>query len=234
MGHLLLGRKGRMIQVFSDTGQVIPATIVEAGPCTVTQVKTVKSDQYNAIQLAFDPVKERSLSKPEIGHCKKAGIGPHRVLRESRLGIEPTQKLGEVITCAIFKPGDLVDVVGTTKGRGTAGVMKRHGFHGRPASHGHMCHRRPGSIGMHSDPGRVFPNKRMAGQYGVERSTVKNLEVISVDEGQHLMLIKGALPGPRGGLVSIQTAKTGVKKVRGVAPVLKDKKTAKTAQKAKK
>ncbi len=234
MGHLLLGRKGRMIQVFNDFGQVIPVTIVEAGPCTVTQVKTSKTDQYNAIQLAFDAVKERSISKPELGHFTKIGVAPHRFLRENRLGAEPTEKLGDVITCAIFKPGDLVDVVGTTKGRGTAGVMKRHGFHGRPASHGHMCHRRPGSIGMHSDPGRVFPNKRMAGHYGVERSTVKNLEVVSVSEGRHLMLIKGALPGPRGGLVQIQTAKTGVKKVRVVVAAPKDKKTAKTAQKPKK
>jgi large subunit ribosomal protein L3 len=216
MGQMILGRKGRMVQVFNDVGQVIPATIVEAGPCTVTQVKSVKSDGYNAIQLAFDAVKERSVSKPVLGHLKKAGVGPHRVLRESRLEAEPTQKTGEVITCTTFKAGDLVDVIGTTKGRGTAGVMKRHGFHGRPASHGHMCHRRPGSIGMHSDPGRVFKGKKMAGQYGNERSTMKNLEVISVDEGRNLLLIKGAIPGPRGGLVTVQTAKTGV--IRKKAP----------------
>lgn len=228
MAHLIFGRKGRMIQVFTDQGQVVPVTIVEAGPCTVTQVKSVKSDGYNAIQLAYEPVKDRSLTKPELGHLKKVGVAAHRFLRESRLDAEPTAKPGEVVNCGGFKPGDLVDVVGVMKGRGTAGVMKRHGFHGRPASHGHMCHRRPGSIGMHSDPGRVFPGKKMAGHYGNSRVTQKNLQVFSVDAENHLMLIKGAIPGPRGGFITVRTAKTGVIK----APPPPPKATSKNPTKA--
>jgi large subunit ribosomal protein L3 len=213
---------------------VVPATIVEAGPCTVTQVKSVKSDGYNAVQLAFEQVKERSVSKPVLGHLKKASVAPHRYLREWRMDGEPTQKAGEVITCVTFKKGDLVDVIGITKGRGTAGVMKRHGFHGRPASHGHMCHRRPGSIGMHSDPGRVFKGKRMAGHYGSERCTTKNLEVISVNEAENLILIKGAIPGFRGGLVTVRSARTGVPRKVQAAEKPKAVKAAKPAAPPKK
>jgi large subunit ribosomal protein L3 len=212
MGQMILGRKGRMVQIFNDDGKVVPATIVEAGPCTVTQVKSVKTDGYNAVQLAFDQVKERSVTKPLLGHYKKASAAPHRYLREWRLEGEPTHKAGEVITCTTFKKGDLVDVIGVTKGRGTTGVMKRHGFHGRPASHGHMCHRRPGSIGMHSDPGRVFKGKRMAGHSGSARCTTKNLEVLSVNEAENLLLIKGAIPGFPGAFVTVRTALTGVVK----------------------
>ncbi len=234
MGHFILGRKGRMIQVFNESGQAVPVTIVEAGPCTVTQVKSAKgTDGYNAIQLAFDPIKEKSVSKPELGHLKKHGVAAHRVIREWRLDAEPSQKAGEVINCTVFKAGDLVDAIGWLKGRGTAGVMKRHGFHGRPASHGHMCHRRPGSIGMHSDPGRVFKNKKMAGHYGTTRQTTKNLEVIVVDEENHILLVKGAVPGPQGGLVYVQTAKTGVKKIKKVAAVDLKKKNPQKASAAK-
>jgi len=210
MGQMILGRKGRMVQVFNEDGKVVPATIVEAGPCTVTQVKSVKTDGYNAVQLAFEKVKARSLTKPLLGHYKKVNSEPHRFLREWRLDVEPTHKTGEVITCTTFKKGDLVDVIGVTKGRGTAGVMKRHGFHGRPGSHGHMCHRRPGSIGMHSDPGRVFKGKRMAGHHGSARCTTKNLEVLSVNEAENLILIKGAIPGFPGAFVTVRTALTGV------------------------
>jgi large subunit ribosomal protein L3 len=217
MGQMILGRKGRMVQVFNDDGKVVPATIVEAGPCTVTQVKSVKTDGYNAVQLAFEKVKERSVTKPILGIFKKVNTEPHRFLREWRLDAEPTQKTGEVITCTTFKKGDLVDVIGVTKGRGTAGVMKRHGFHGRPASHGHMCHRRPGSIGMHSDPGRVFKGKKMAGHYGSARCTTKNLEVISVNEAENLILIKGAIPGFPGAFVTVRTALTGVPKAAAPA-----------------
>jgi large subunit ribosomal protein L3 len=229
---MILGRKGRMIQVFNEDGRVVPATIVEAGPCTVTQVKSLKTDGYNAVQLAYEQVKERSVTKPVLGHLKKAGAGPHRFLREWRLEVEPTQKAGEVITCNAFKKGDLVDVIGTTKGRGTAGVMKRHNFHGRPASHGHMCHRRPGSIGMHSDPGRVFKGKRMAGHFGSERCTTKNLEVLSVNETENLILIKGAIPGSRGGFVTVRSARTGVpRKVQAVSAPKAVKTAAKPAKK---
>jgi large subunit ribosomal protein L3 len=234
MGQMILGRKGRMVQVFSDDGKAIPATIVEAGPCTVTQIKSEKTDGYNAVQLAYEQVKERSVSKPILGHLKKASVAPHRFLREWRLEKEPTQKAGEVITCTTFKKGDLVDVIGVIKGRGTTGVMKRHGFHGRPASHGHMCHRRPGSIGMHSDPGRVFKGKKMAGHHGASRCTTKNLEVISVNETDNLILIKGAIPGHRGGLVTVRTALTGVVKAPKAPEKAKAVKTAKPAPAKKK
>ena len=207
MGHFILGRKGRMTQVFTDAGNCVPVTIIEAGPCVVTQVKSAKAkDGYNAVQLAFAPAKAGALSKAEEGHCKKAGTEPFRHLREWRLTTEPAQATGEKIDCGGFKPGDMVDVAGLIKGRGTAGVMKRHGFHGRPASHGHMCHRRGGSIGMHSDPGRVFPGKKMAGQYGNTRHTAKNLEVVSVDIESNILLVKGAVPGARGGLLEIGSA----------------------------
>jgi large subunit ribosomal protein L3 len=201
-----------MTQVFQPDGTCIPVTILEAGPCKVTQVKTEASDGYNAVQLAFEPIREKVATKPAIGHFKRAGLEPHRFLRELRLDAAPTQEVGAVVACDAFATGALVDVVGTMKGRGNAGVMKRHGFHGRPASHGHMCGRRPGSIGMHSQPARVFSGKKMAGHYGASRVTVKNLEVVQVDTENNLVLVRGAVPGPRGGFVMIRTAKTGVPK----------------------
>jgi len=209
MAHFILGRKGRMTQVFTEEGDCVPVTIIEAGPCTVTQVKTEACDGYNAVQLAFEPVREKVVTKPVAGHLKKAGVGPHRFLREHRIDGAPTEEVGTTVTCANFEPGSLVDVVGTVKGRGTAGAIKRHGFARRPQSHGHMRTRRPGSIGMHSDPGRVFKGKRMAGHYGFNRHTVKNLEVVGVDSENNLLLVKGAVPGPRGGFIMIQVARTG-------------------------
>jgi large subunit ribosomal protein L3 len=207
MVQFILGRKGRMTQVFTPDGRCVPVTILEAGPCTVTQVKTLKTDGYNAVQLAYEPVREKLVSKPLLGHYKKAGTAPHRILREARLDAVPEDVVGNVVTCSAFAKGSLVDVTGTMKGRGTAGVMKRHGFHGRPASHGHMCQRRPGSIGMHSDPARVWKGKRMAGHYGDTRSTVQNLEVVAVDGEKNLLLVRGAVPGPPGGLVLIRAAR---------------------------
>ncbi len=208
MGHLILGRKGRMTQVFTDEGVCIPVTILEAGPCKVTQVKTESTDGYNAVQLAFEPVREKVLTKPQTGHCKKAGVTPHRYLREHRTDGVPDAEPGADVTCDVFEKGAFVDVVGTAKGRGTAGAIKRHGFARRPQTHGHMQTRRPGSIGMHSDPSRVFKGKRMAGHYGANRNTVKNLEVVLVDKQRNLLLVKGAVPGPQGGFVLIQTART--------------------------
>ncbi len=207
MAQFILGRKGRMTQVFTEDGRCIPVTIVEAGPCTVIQVKTAEKDGYNALQLAFEPVREGIISKPEAGHLKKAGAGLHRILRETRLDGAPTEQVGAVLSAAVFEKGHMVDVIGWIKGRGTAGVMKRHGFSGRPASHGHMCQRRPGSIGMHSDPARVFKGKKMAGHYGTTRQTVQNLEIVAVDGAKNLLLVKGGVPGPRGGLVMVRRAK---------------------------
>lgn len=211
MAHFILGRKGRMTQVFTDEGACIPVTIVEAGPCTVTQVKTFESDGYNALQLAYEPVREKIVTKPVAGHFKKAGAEPHRFLREHRLSDAPTEEVGTQVTCDGFATGSMVDVIGTVKGRGTAGAIKRHGFSCRPRTHGHMEQRRPGAIGMHSDPGRVLKGKKMAGHYGASRQTTKNVEVIKVDAERNLILLKGAVPGPRGGFIMIQTAKTAKK-----------------------
>lgn len=209
MGHFILGRKGRMTQVFTEEGVCIPVTILEAGPCKVTQVKTEASDGYNAVQLAYEPVREKVLTKPVNGHFKKAGVDAHRFLREHRMDSAPEAELGSEVTCGVFEAGHVVDVIGTVKGRGTAGAIKRHGFSRRPQTHGHMRTRRPGSIGQHSDPSRVFKGKRMGGHYGANRHTVKNLEVVSVDTERNLVLVRGAVPGPRGGFVMIQSAKTG-------------------------
>ncbi len=208
MADMILGRKGRMTQLFTDDGRCLPVTIVEAGPCTVTQVKTAEKDGYRAVQLAFDPAKEKSLSKPVLGHFKRAGVDPHRVLRELRFEDGSTlPEVGAKVLCSIFEKNHFVDVIGWMKGRGTAGVMKRHGFQGRPGSHGHMCQRRPGSIGMHSYPARVWKGKRMAGHYGTTRVTIQNLEVVRVDAEKNILMIRGAIPGPTGGLVMVRASK---------------------------
>lgn len=207
MVQFILGRKGRMTQVYTDDGRCVPVTIVEAGPCTVTQVKTTAKDGYNALQLAYEPTREKVSTKPMVGHFKKAGLPPHRFLREARLEAAPAEAVGAVVKCSEFAKGAFVDVIGTMKGRGTAGTMKRYGFHGRPASHGHMCQRRPGSIGMHSDPARVWKGKKMSGHYGASRLTVQNLEVVHVDEAKNILLVRGAVPGPTGGFVMIRAAK---------------------------
>jgi large subunit ribosomal protein L3 len=207
MTAFLLGRKGRMTQIFTENGQCIPVTILEAGPCTVTQVKGLESDGYHAVQIAYEKVREKVLTKPQLGHLSKAQVDPHRVLREQRLDGPAEAELGTVITADAFSQGDVVDVTGTTKGRGTAGAIKRHRFSRRPQSHGHMRTRRPGSIGMHSDPSRVFKGKRMGGHYGCDRHTSRNLEVVKVDVEQNLIMVKGAVPGPRGGLIEIRSAK---------------------------
>lgn len=222
MAHFILGRKGRMTQVFTEEGVCIPVTILEAGPCTVTQVKTADGvDRYNAVQLAYEPVKNTRkdsdkekdvLTKPMRGHFGKAGVDPHRFLREARLEEAPAMEVGSVIKCDVFAAGNFVDITGTTKGRGFAGTIKRHGFARRPATHGHMRTRRPGAIGMHSDPSRVFKGKRMSGRFGGSAHTVKNLEVVKVDAENNIILVKGAVPGPRGGFVMVRTAKTGIAK----------------------
>jgi large subunit ribosomal protein L3 len=196
-----------MTQVFTEEGKCIPCTILEAGPCKVTQIKTPETDGYHALQLAYEPVRAKVLSKPERGHLEKVGVEPHRFLREQRLDDPSEAELGGVVTCEVFGSGDFVDVSGVTKGRGFAGAIKRHGFSRRPQSHGHMRTRRPGSIGQHSDPSRVFKGKRMAGHMGNSRHTTRNLEVIHVDPERNLLLIRGAVPGPRGGFVTIRSAK---------------------------
>lgn len=209
---LILGRKKGMTQVFTDDGAHIGVTIVEAGPCVVTQVRTQEADGYDAIQLGFDDKTEKRTKKPLQGHFKKANTGPKRFLREERLFKPSEVAVGDTVTCTAFNEGDIVDVIGTTKGRGFAGTIKRHGFARGPKTHGGMNYRRPGSIGAASSPSRVFKGKRMGGHYGASRETTKNLQVVRVDPERGLLFIKGAVPGPNGGYVQVQTAKTGVKK----------------------
>ena len=209
---LLLGRKRGMTQLFADDGTVTPVTVVEAGPCTVMQLRTQDTDGYDAVQIGFEDVRDKVSNKPQVEAAKKIGTAPKRFLREQRLSAPAEVEVGQSLTVELFEEGALVDVVGTTKGRGFAGTIKRHGFARGPKTHGSMNYRRPGSIGCSAYPGRVFKGKRMSGHYGAKRKTVKNLEVIRVDAARNLLLIKGSIPGYNGSFVQIQTARTGVVK----------------------
>ncbi len=189
-------------------------TIVEAGPCVVTQVRSQDAGKggYDAIQLGFHEAKDKHTAKPQRGHFKKAGVANQRFLREERLDAPAEHSVGDVLTAEVFNEGDIVDVVGTTKGRGFAGTIKRHGFARGPKTHGSKNYRAPGSIGCSAYPSRVFKGKRMGGHYGASRQTTKNLTVVRVDKERGLLFIKGAIPGATGGFVQVQTAKTGIKK----------------------
>lgn len=200
----ILGIKVGMTQIFDkETGKSIPVTVVQAGPCTITQVKTKATDGYNSIQVGFDEVKEKALSKPELGHLKKAGAPPLRHLKEYRLD-DPSQfELGQALKADLFTEGQIVDVIGTSMGRGFAGYQKRHNFKRGSMSHGSKNHRLPGSTGAGTTPGRVYPGKRMAGQYGASQVTIRKLTVVQVDAERNLLLIKGAVPGKPGGLLNI-------------------------------
>jgi len=201
----ILGRKIGMTQVFDEDGHAVPVTVLEAGPCRVAQTKTPEKDGYTAAQLAFGEAKRPN--KPTTGHYAKAGITPARHLAELRLDTLEDYALGSEIKADVFEAGDMVDVIGVTKGKGFAGAMKRHGFKGLSASHGtQKKHRSPGSIGACATPARVFKGVRMAGQMGNVRVTTLNLKVIKVDPERNLMLVRGAVPGPRGGLVMVRTA----------------------------
>ena len=203
----ILGKKIGMTQIFTESGEAVPVTVIEAGPCYVTQVKTVETDGYNAVQLGFEEVKPKRLTKPELGHLRKNNLPPLRHLREIRTDDAASYEVGQVIDVSIFQEGERVDVTGTSKGRGFAGVVKRHGFGGGPKTHGQSDrHRAPGSIGATSTPGRVFKGLRMAGRMGGERVTVQNLEVVQVDPERNLLVVKGAVPGARGGLLLIRSA----------------------------
>ena len=206
----VLGTKVGMTQVFDEANRIVPVTVVKAGPCVVTQVRTPSVDGYNAVQLAFGAVDPRKVNKPETGHFTKAGITPRRHLVELRTSDAGEYSVGQEITATVFEAGAVVDVVGTSKGKGTAGVMKRHGFKGLGASHGtQRKHRSPGSIGGCATPSRVFKGTRMAGRMGHVRVTTQNLTVHRVDGESGLLLIKGAVPGPKGGLVLVKTAAKG-------------------------
>lgn len=206
----LLGKKLGMTQVWDADNRLVPVTVVEAGPCVVTQVRNGETDGYDAIQLAFGAIDPRKVTKPMTGHFEKAGVTPRRHLVELRTADAADHELGQEISADVFEAGQRVDATGTTKGKGFAGVMKRHGFAGVSASHGaHRNHRKPGSIGGCATPGRVFKGMRMAGRMGGVRQTTQNLQIHAVDADKGLLLIKGAVPGPRGGIVLIRTAAKG-------------------------
>ena len=202
----LIGKKVGMTQIFDEKGRVIPVTVIEAGPCVVAQVKSVETDGYNAIQLGFGDVKESKLNKPEKGHFAKANIAPKKHLREFRLDSVEGITVGTELTVTEFAEGDRLDIQGTTKGKGFQGVIKRHGQHRGPMGHGSMYHRRPGSMGACSFPGRVFKNKKLAGHMGSVKVTVQNLEVVRVDADKNLILVKGAIPGAKGSVVTLKEA----------------------------
>jgi len=203
----VLGEKLGMTQVWDENNKVVPVTVVKAGPCVVTQVRSPETDGYAAVQIAFGAIDPRKVNQPQSGHFAKAGVTPRRHLVEIRTDDASEYTLGQEIGTDSFEAGQLVDVIGTTKGKGFAGVMKRHGFHGLKASHGvQRKHRSPGSIGGCATPGRVFKGMKMAGRMGGVRQTTQNLVVAGVDAERGLLLLKGAVPGPKGGLVFVRTA----------------------------
>lgn len=199
----IIGTKLGMTQVFDEAGRSIPVTVIQAGPCTVTQIKTKQTDGYNAVQLGYKQVKEKALNKPELGHLAKSGAAPLRHLQEYSLDDSNTFELGQELNVDIFSAGQIVDVIGTSIGRGFAGNQKRHNFRRGPMSHGSKNHRAPGSIGPGTTPGRVYPGKKMAGRLGGSRVTIRKLSVVRIDAERNLLLIKGAVPGKPGALLSI-------------------------------
>jgi large subunit ribosomal protein L3 len=210
MINTLIGKKIGMTQVYDAQNVLVPVTVVEAGPNSVVQVKTVETDGYNAVQLGFSALKAKNASKAELNHAKKAGLeSAPRVLSEVRLAETPTQKPGDVVTVESFKEGQLVDVIGITKGKGFAGVVKRFRVAGGPATHGSMFHRRIGSVGMRQTPGRVWKNQAMPGHMGQVRRTLQNLQVVKVVADKNLILVKGAIPGANGDDVIVRTAIKG-------------------------
>ena len=207
MSNGILGKKIGMTQVFDEAGVSIPVTVVEAGPCPIVQIKTLTLDGYDAVQLGFGTRRENKVNRPEMGHFEKAGVKPHRFLRELRVDSTEGLSTDSTIDVGLFSPGDFVDITGTSKGRGFAGVVKRWGFAGGRKSHGgEQDHRRPGSIGHSAWPSRVFKGKKMPGRLGGKQTTVQNLQVIQADAERNLLIIKGAVPGPPNGLLIIKKA----------------------------
>ena len=210
MQKAIIGKKVGMTQIFDETGKVIPVTVVEAGPCVVTQKKTVETDGYASVQLGFEDIKEHKLTKPEAGHFKKAGVDAKRHLKEFRLEKAAEMNVGDVVKADTFAAGDWIDVTGISKGHGYQGVIKRHGAHRTDMTHGGgPVHRHAGSMGASSHQSRIFPGKIGAGQMGNEQVTIENLQIVQVDAELNMIAIKGAIPGPKGGLVFIRnTVKT--------------------------
>ena len=206
MKKAILGKKIGMTQIFDEKGAAIPVTVIEAGPCVVTQIKTEENDGYNAIQVGFGDVKENRVNKPIKGHFAKLKLALKKHLSEFRLDDISTFNVGDELKADIFAEGDYVDVQGITKGKGFQGVIKRHGQHRGPMGHGSMYHRRPGSMGPTSSPGRVFPGKKLPGHMGTQTVTIQNLKVVKVDAERNLILIKGSMPGAKNAIVKIKSA----------------------------
>ena len=207
MGKAIIGRKVGMTQLFAEDGKVIPVTVIEAGPCPVVQVKTTETDGYTALKLGFLDAKEKAMNKPDLGQFKKAGVKPCKVLKEVRLDSVEGYNVGDEVKADVFAAGDRVDASGVTKGHGYTGVIKRWNQHRLKETHGvGPVHREPGSMGANSSPSRVFKHKKLAGQYGVENVTIQNLEVVRVDAQRKAILVKGAIPGPKGSVVTLKTS----------------------------
>ncbi len=203
----IIGRKIGMTQIFTETGAVVPVTVIEAGPCVVAQKKTTETDGYNAVQLGFGYVKDKHMTKAEKGHFAKNNVAPKKHLKEFRLDDVSALNVGDIITADTFAAGDRVDVTGTSKGHGYSGVIKRWGAHRLRMTHGvGPVHRQVGSMGANSSPSRVFKNKHMAGQYGAEQVTILNLDVVKVDAEKNLIAVKGAVPGAKGGIVFLRNS----------------------------
>ena len=201
----IIGKKVGMTQIFDEKGYVIPVTVIEAGPCVVAQVKTVETDGYNAVQLGFGEVKDKHINKPEKGHFEKSKLSAKKHLREFRADSIDV-KVGDEVKADVFEAGDKIDVQGTSKGKGFQGVIKRHGQHRGPMGHGSMYHRRPGSMGSTSTPGRVFKGKKLPGHMGSQTITIQNLEVVRVDLDKNVILVKGSVPGAKGAILKLKTS----------------------------
>lgn len=235
MQKAIIGKKVGMTQIFDESGHVIPVTVIEAGPCVVTQKKTVENDGYSSVQLAYGDVAEKKLSKPEAGHLKKAGVSAKKHLKEFKLDNAAVLEVGAEIKVDSFAAGDRVDVTGISKGHGYQGVIKRWNAQRTPTSHGGgPVHRHAGSMGSSSDPSRIFKGKIGAGHMGVEQVTVQNLDVVKVDAELNMLVVRGAIPGPKGGLVYIKSTVKHIKETHGEAGVSKNpqKASARNPQKA--
>ena len=206
MKKALIGRKIGMTQIFDEKGSVIPVTAIEVGPCTIVQIKTEEQDGYQAVQLGFGEVKESKLTKPQLGKFSKSKLTPKKYLREFRLDSIEGLNVGDELKADVFEVGDKVDIQGTSKGKGFQGVIKRHGQHRGPMGHGSMYHRRPGSMGSTSTPGRVYPGKKLPGHMGTETVTIQNLEVVRVDVDKNVILVKGSVPGAKKSILKIKSS----------------------------
>ena len=216
----IIGRKIAMTQIFTEEGKIIPVTVIEAGPCTITQIKSVEKEGYNALQLGFGEVREKKLNMPQRGHFESKELEPRRHLAEIRVDETSEYQLGQEISVDIFSKGDRVDITGRSRGKGFAGVIKRHNFAGGPASHGAHFHRAPGAIGACATPSRVFKGTRMPGRMGAEKVTVQNLEVVDIKPERNLLLLRGSVPGPDGGVLVIKESVKARKKRGKKAHVL--------------